>query len=800
MSWRGRVMAVGLWFPPGWREAERLARAWISGSRLFEWEGGLVLLFPEPRPLLAERAEALLLVAQDGGWTSLERGRPQSGELVVQWQGDILRQPLAALAEADLSGLWSCSSWDYQEGLPLIPPHRRPALTATRSDGVRQILPSVPAPAPQREELMERLQRAPAQTAQKSGNFLLGFFDLLKSFFGSPDNQKYVSKMIELFEKQQWQDALRYAIPLDKSVPLEHLEKFLGVLQPRQKLEFTPPGGVSGAVGTSLHGLDLLRALYRQALQQLLAAGRIEEAAFVQGELLDEAAGAVELLEMHGHLEAAARLATLKGLPAALQVRLWFQAGNLPKALYLARRYSVHAQAMIHLRSRDPRLAEQFRVLWAQDLVAVGRRAQALREGWEVRELLPEYRHWLEQSVQEGGQAAVEAVALCLQDEELRRDLDLTAVLVDWFGDESLTTHARRQRLLELLSDHPFDCQEPALQAWAQRCARRLMRQANSPFPLGGHKTLNYLIHLSGDPWLRADRPPSVPQPSLRLGLWRETVDQRGSTPLWDAAAVGDGRTLVALGHGGILVLSSRGKVSQSFANPAHRLVAPMEGERILAVSGQRICSYHEGQLRVWCSSELDGFAPHHDGYHWMVWLDRELYQIDLTDLKGWRALSRISLPGPVLALSHSASKMAVLLDDQLVYYDYPSLYRVTQGRWSAGATQFLTPTRLESLQSPSGIAGASLAYGGVGLSLDGSEPRVGYQDGYAVVRSQLPDGLSLMAFELTQPKLQTIINLPQATRVQVRIQGHLMLVCDDQGRLLMADLKQREWVARHFL
>jgi hypothetical protein len=751
------------------------------------------LLFLKPQPTLAERALGLPVLVQGAGWSSFARGRPEPGQLILLWQGKTVRHCLHRLEPVDLGSLWECDSWSYAEGQALLAPQVQPRYSPPDQDKVSSILPAVPVPAPQREQLLERL-RTPRKAPS---NPLLGFFDLLKSVFGNPDNQRYMARMVDLFEKQQWQEALRYAIPIDNSWPGGELERFVGVLSPRDQLRFTPRTSGGTHLDTGLHGLGLLRDLYQKALEKLVQAGRIEEAAFLQGELLDDTTGAVELLETNGRLEAAARLATLKGLPAAHQVRLWFQAGQVDRALFLARRYFVHAEAIASLRARNAQLAERFRVAWAQDLAAVGRAAEALQVGWEVRHQLDSYPDWLRQGLDDGGAAAVQALGLGLPDPDLREQLNLVDRLEEWFQDASPATYDRRRRVLEHLTAHPFRSTEPRLQAWAERTARQLMRQANSPFPLGTHHTLTCLVNLSGDPWLRADRPSSLPVSSLHLGLWRETVEQQGETPIWEAALLDDGRLLVALGHAGLAAISWGGGWSQRFAIPAHHLVAPQHGGRFLAVSGQRISCYQSGRIQAWCCANFDGFARQHDGYYWLVWLGQRLFQIDLTCLPDWQAVHQVVLPEAIRDLALGPRRVAILTHGEVWIGDYPALHHVTDRKLSPGSLlHLLSPHGLESFQR----VGDRFHYSGKPLAIEGIRPEVSYQEGHVMVLSHRADGLSLLVFPQDRPATQLVVHLPLAQRLSSRIQGHVLIVCDDRGRLLVADLKAREWLRQHFL
>jgi len=796
MRWRGRLQASGLWFPPGWQWPQRLAPCWESGSRLLEAPPGWYLLFPSPREVDAEHCAGIPVVEVAGGYCSWADGRPNAGHLLWKWQGRCYSAPLSGLEAVDLDKLWESSSLSYQEARAPATVKRIAVPAPALLERVRSILPAVQPPAPQQEDFLNRLRQSSPTGGPR--NPLLGLFDLLKSFFTSPENQQYVKKMVDLFERQQWQEALRYAIPLDNSVPNRQWQQFLGVLRPRNSLDFTALTRAGSAIGTSLDGLELLRSLYRKALSNLIAAGRIEEAAFLQGEILQEVAAAVDLLEAHGKLQAAARLATLKGLPAAQQVRLWFMAGDHQQALTLARRYYAHAEAALQLRSRNPGLLPAFQKLWALDLAAVGRTAEALKAGWEVRSDLPDYSHWLQEALTDGGHAALEAMALCLPDSQLRTKLGLARYLEQWFADKDPGSHERQRKLLGLLARRPFLCEDPEMLAWAQNTARRLMRQASGPFPIGGLSELNFLIQVAQDPWLKADRPASLPNISPRLGLWKTVIESRGLTPLWDAAILSDGRLLVALGHAGLQLLSRRGAVAQRFDIPAHRLVAPLEGERFLVLSGQRLAGYMQGRCTPWCSIDLDGFAEFHDGYHWLVWVGRDIHQIDLTRPLEFRSLTRIQLPGQPLRVCLGMRQLAVETGRGIQFWDYPGLHPAHRGSQTSPGPglNVLTPTGLESLlDSRQNYRCATHP-----LSIEGQAPKANHQGGYILVESDLRGGKSLLVFPQAHPDLQLLLELPLSTRLSARIQGHYLIVGDDQGRLLVADLQSRQWLRQHFL
>ena len=177
--------------------------------------------------------------------------------------------------------------------------------------------------------------------------------------------------------------------------------------------------------------------------------------------------------------------------------------------------------------------------------------------------------------------------------------------------------------------------------------------------------------------------------------------------------------------------------------------------------------------------------------------MENQLYQIDLTDLRVWRAVTQLRLASPVRRLAVGPRRLAILLEDALVACDYPSLHNVSQSPAAgAGTPQLLTPAGLENFE----LIGDRMRYRGTELNIEGLRPEAGYQDGYCLVVSQLVDGLSLLVFATESRAQQLVVNLPGATRLGTRVQEHILTICDDRGRLLEADLKARQWLRQHFL
>jgi MoxR-vWA-beta-propeller ternary system domain bpX6 len=800
MRWRGQVEAWGLWFPPGATTPERLLKHWKEGSPVLLAYQGWLLVFPRSQRLDADRIAALPIVRIGEGWASFPSARPQREEVVLKWQGVTWSGSVSALEPLDLASLWESSSLRYDEGVPIVramelTPQVVP-ISIPAQTSIRQILTTIPEAAPEQKEWLQRMRQT--KSAKKNSNPLLGFLALLSSFFDSHDNQRYMSKMMDLFEREQWNDALRYAIPLNAEESRQTLERFFGKLAPRKDLQFTAkyPGGYS--IGTSTPGIDLLESLYQRAFDSLKRSGKTEEAAFVKAELLGDIDGALKLLEQHKLFGSAANLATLKGQPAAQQVRLWFQAGQTERALRLARCHSVHAEALHILEQRDAKRAEAFRADWVRDLAEARHLSEAVLVGWPIRSDLPGYEAWLLETLDGEDLAASRVMALAVTDPELSRRIDLASRLQSWFKEDNPFTVRRRRHLLDQLVRQRVTKASPEIQAWANGVARQVMRQSHTPWSLGDNKVLESLVKLSGDPWLNVDQP-QLPKPLFHLNRWHQVVEQRGRLSIFDAAAIGDGRLLVALGHTGLAVLSSRGAYSQKFDLPTHDLVTPLKGDLFLTISQGRIGCFQKGRARSLRSAAFDGFADCHDSLAWFVWCGSELFRIDLASLTHperslWQALSSLPLDTQPYKLSVGPKTFSVLTESHIAYYDTPEMKLLESKPVSTTQPVLLTPhLSFHSRERRLSFAGNHLFIRQELLSFD-------FQAPYGIVTSGGNDGLTLCIFHTSTPKQQFVLDLPGAQFAKVRVQEREVVICDSTGRLLIADPLTQTWLGQFFL
>lgn len=799
MNWKGRRAVWGLWFQPSSATPQRLAHHWTEGARLFEASDGWLLVFSQPIVLEIETLSVVPLVEVQGGWCSSPSVKSKEGEVSIRWQGQTWSASPTNLKTVELSTLWDGTTLSYQEGSPLQQPLGRPEISTAlplNENQIRELLKDLPEASPESKEWQQRLKN------RTSSNQPVGFFARLTDFFHSRSNQLYLEKMLRLFETEQWSDALRYAIPLSHdTVNLASFQDALQKLKPRKSLQFTTKSVSDTGIPTSAQGLDLIHDVYSRAFQSLEEAGEIHDAAFVKAELLDDPEGAVELLERHEMFETAARLAMVKGLPAARQVHLLFRAGQIQEALLVARIHGAHATALYTLEQICVQAGDDFRILWSEELAKSGHIAKAAIVGWSVRDGLTDYKKWLEQALNSEGWGSEELLANIFDDEKWCLEFEIGKRLQSWFAQADPLTLPQRRDFLQTLFSQPVTSNDPEVRLWAGQTARQLMRQNNGPWPLGDKKTLGKLAMLSGDPWLRADLPRELPTSKMHLNRWHQVVERRGQLPIFDAASAGGGRLLVALGYAGLALISSRGATSQRFSTPVHRFVEPRHSDLFLTLSGGRVGRFQGGRFESICSVEIDGFANSHDDYGWNVWYENNLYRIDIHSLlhrdeKRWTASFHATLPDPPMKLYVGSHSVGVQTQNKAYYFHSPDWKLFASQSIEKGQPFLLTSVSEKQLHWRED----RLYYADTPLTVKGDLVESDFQDPFGILISKTNDGLTLCVFLPTNPALQLVLELPQATQAQVRTWNQLIVVSDNLGRLLVVDPINQTWPAKFFL
>ncbi len=317
---------------------------------------------------------------------------------------------------------------------------------------------------------------------------------------------EYLGRMLEMFDENDLDNALRHAIPLSAELESALRPAALSVPFARTDLSIVPNRGPA-ATSLSLGGdlFEELRQRYRRAFERLTARGDIEKAAFVLAELLNANEEAVSFLERHGRLRLAAEVAEARHLPPGLVIRQWFLAGDRGRAIAVARRTGAFADAVVRLESSHKDEGRALRLLWADSLASGGAYAAAVDAVWPIETARNLALAWLERAIEIGGPTGARMLA-----RKVRllpgKFSDLRNQSLKLLRDEGEDFLAVGQAFgQELLTGEMTD----ETRVLAKAAARTLLRSAED-------KEVDRLVHrlldASGDAVFRADVRASVSQ------------------------------------------------------------------------------------------------------------------------------------------------------------------------------------------------------------------------------------------------------------------------------------------------
>ena len=446
---------------------------------------------------------------------------------------------------------------------------------------------------------------------------------------------EYIARLMELLEQGDVDEALRRAIPLSAAAGGSQPHAPSLVLpSPRADLSIskTRTTGGSLALGDSLYAL--LKARYRALYDKLIALGRIDDAAFVLAELLDDVLGAVALLEKHGRTREAAELAEARKLEPAILVRQWIIAKNLPRALLLARRHGAFEAAITHLRN-EPEARKTLALAWADVRAEAGDYLGALLalELGQALTSVPEIAlAWAELAHATGGVHG--AVALVWRARLLGTlDGETQQRARTLLHASTIETLALRTAFASALATRS----EPFLAPLA-RLALRTSTRDRALFDQPPASTLEKLEVLGGEGVLRIDRPLiEAPRKAAHGRTQSLSMGARGALAIHDAALLPNGNWLVALGEAGTRLLKPDGATLVAFEAPATKLVLADSGTHALALSfrGELTIVHRIDALRrrigdAFEVARMTSHASSFDGERWAVVLDGEGHVLDV--------------------------------------------------------------------------------------------------------------------------------------------------------------------------
>jgi hypothetical protein len=659
---RGVVTAHGWHFADGLLPEEERRRRVVAlagrGVRVMRTPCGILVWGERAVECDCASAPGAPMVLRDGVLSALaEPVAAPPGSVVVGRGGELVVVASSALAGVDVSEWLDLDGW---RALPAASLGAPPPLPLPDADDV-PVPGLIEVPSEERDRMLASWNEKARSAAEASGGVLgwilermrrgraggeadglfSGLARAAQSHIGDRHiadrvarlQSQYIRKMLDLFRRGDLGAALRHALPLDDAREHRFATPLLGVPTPRERLEIRVDRPRSlRSLGVPPACLEEARKAYRRAFEQLHREGRIDEAAYVLAELLHDIEGAVALLENGGQARLAAELAEARRLPPGLVVRQWCLAGDVPRAVRIARRTGAFADAVRRLEQQDRGAADRLRFLWATTLAESGDHEAAVRAGWTLQGLHEDgtIDRWIDRVVDEGGPPGARMLILAMTSDRergaTRRATRLREALALLGDDRDLVTPSREALVDALIHASPSSDETVVL---ARAAVRTVVReQPRGRFLLDG-RTFGRLVEEARDPVLRADLPPYVetapPSLLVRPHVPELALDASGTAPVFDAALLPNGRLLAALGEAGARILTADGRTVAHFDHPCHRLVLSDAGSRAIAIglrgSVQRLARIDLGERRAsrWCEASLEAWADEYDGSQWFV-------------------------------------------------------------------------------------------------------------------------------------------------------------------------------------
>lgn len=448
----------------------------------------------------------------------------------------------------------------------------------------------------------------------------------------------YLERTLSLFEQGDIDEALRHAIPFN-SLPGAPKPPSLSVPSPRASLNLSATVGPAASSTLNL-GDDLyarFRALYLDAAKSLEAEGRIEEAAYVYFELLDDADEGIALLERHNKFELAASMAHGRGMAPGLVIRLWCLAKKPEHAVLVAKRTGAFADAIGRLESQSPQDALRLRLIWADRLAQAGEYEPAVQAIWPAQEARHLARAWVDRAIEFGGETGARMLArkLSLWRDDPDVEAQVNASIAALVSRDDPEAAEQRRALAEAWIEcfPPGSKVRPVLGSLVRRVM--LDGAVRPPSDIVERLLGRGLDRVLISDVRRAKRPINAVPPSdegPRVFHPRE----RGLLSPLDAVVLPNGRLAVALGEAGLRLLDPSGQTLRTYHTPTTELILADSGRRLIALHprGDRVhlsrVDLETGRLDQWADTHLDRWCRSYDGATWYVAVGERVLAIDV--------------------------------------------------------------------------------------------------------------------------------------------------------------------------
>jgi tetratricopeptide (TPR) repeat protein len=630
------------------------------------------------------------------------------------------------------------------------------------------------------------------------------------------DQAKFVEDTLKQFQDGNLDEALKRAIPLGSmKEALDDIDHpFTGRFMPRSELSISlQKSKGSQSVSLDEQVLEMLKHTYQKAFEKLDSEGRIEEAAFVLVDLLQDVDQAISYLEKHKKYLMAAQIAEGHQVNPARIIRQWILADDWERAIQIARISNRYEEAITLLSDLHKEAADQLRWTLAEMHYTSGNLETAVEIGWPIIEKRSIVVPWLKECIALGGVLTIRykfKLALYDQDGEDEFIPEFENLLQD---DTSSCALQRLQLIDELNQYYPTNS---LTQSLASMAVRPYLRDVAKGWIHHDNSRWNRLITLSNDQVLRSDVSRITINKSNSKQLLRSQkqpiqyeLSNCFGRQVLDCQRLADGSLLLAFGEAGLEHRSPQGELLASYPDICHQIVISDQGYQALLIAaheGFQVINIFDLMTRstsYWQQTKLDAWADSYDGLSWIVAKADRLWVLDLKQDSIVSLWSVGDLKGNVSIIRRDPYCFSFLVQgetsNELWKYQLPDLFLKERTPWGH-KTLTAIPADISSSGKLLLVSTdlASFAFYSTGeeefhpMNEGNCQQLWAFSDWLVISsKSETSNHLSVYAHtESDGPSLLLDIPYPQDEQLACHCDGDFLLLYSNAGRILVIELE----------
>lgn len=312
-----------------------------------------------------------------------------------------------------------------------------------------------------------------------------------------------------------------------------------------------------------------------------------------------------------------------------------------------------------------------------------------------------------------------------------------------------------------------------------------------------------------------------VETPPLEVQTITREAHDIGTMGVHDAAVVPGGKLLVALGEGGVRLLSPEGKTLVHFDQPAEHIVLSDHGDRAIIIARRgSVCRTARIDLvrrkaERWFDARIDYFANSFDGSLWFVSNEQGVFAVDALE-EHFASIWELR-EADCLAIARSTQSASFLIGREVWTLDLPSLR--LRNRHPLAWDEKKTPINitlasngnalcwLGDEQTKSHRAAFVRTYEAAWNLLHEDVPKDKSHSPHVVTDdtanwggfyNYTPDAMHLIVFNLQRQTPQVVVQFDGQFGARGRFQEGKLVLADLSGRVLVVDIAKarlvQEW------